>query len=66
MKKWQYKVIDLRETNLDGETYNSNKEFIAKKLNSLGKYGWEAVGIGGFGSGEDLGYHIILKRKVKK
>ncbi|MBJ24315.1 MAG: hypothetical protein CMB64_06560 [Euryarchaeota archaeon] len=66
MKKWQYKVIDLRETNSDGEILISNKKLIAKKLNSLGKYGWEAVGIGGFSSQENQGYHVILKRKIKK
>ncbi len=30
MKKWQYKVIDLRETNSDGEILISNKKLIAK------------------------------------
>tara|TARA_Y100001968_G_C18921206_1_gene509851 strand:- start:278 stop:478 length:201 start_codon:yes stop_codon:yes gene_type:complete len=66
MKKWEYKVLDLGETDSEGEILYSNKKLIAKKLNSLGKYGWEAVGIGGFSSDEDSGYHIILKRKRKK
>ncbi|RAH14407.1 MAG: hypothetical protein CMB56_005825 [Methanobacteriota archaeon] len=66
MKKWKYKVVDLHETDSNGDKLISNKKLIADKLNSLGKYGWEAVGIGGFSSGKEVGYHVILKKKIKK
>ena len=63
MDKWQYKVLDWPTS---GE-----KRTLEEVLNSLGKQGWETMGVGGWGWGNSEGYKehsvgfkIILKKKL--
>ena len=45
MKKWEYKIIDSKDTSREGIFKGRSREGLEQYLNALGEEGWEIINI---------------------